>query len=177
MRGNEARCALLPRARGLQSWGPATPGPPELTLESPAVLKSQGLPEASRRQKCLLEGKGQCGQTAADQSCSQGCVFPRHEEDTQEAGRTRGREICLCLPEPCPRLSNFRARGLGSGGAGWGSKLIGGAVCEGRCLLDALILLGAGVSLEATQLLPLFVAAAATGCFGPAALLLGLLPS
>lgn len=115
MRGDEARCALPPRARGLQSWGPATPAPPEFTLESLAVQKSHGLPEALRRQQCLPEGKGWRGLTAAHASSSQGCVFLRWEEDTDEAGRARGQEVCLCLPQPCPRFFNFCARGLGSG--------------------------------------------------------------
>lgn len=93
--------------------------------------------------------------------------FARQEEDP---------ESCLCLAEPCPRFFDFQVRGLGSGDAGLGSKLIRGAVCEGGCFLDALILLGAGVSLEATQLLSLFAAPAACR-LGPAALLLGLFPS
>ena len=49
-------------------------------------------------------------------------------------------------------------------------------MCERGSLLDALVLLGAGVSLEAAQLLPLFAATAAQG-LSPTALLLGFLAS
>ena len=49
-------------------------------------------------------------------------------------------------------------------------------MCERGSLLDALVLLGAGVSVEVAQLLPLFAAATAQG-LGPAALLLGFLAS
>lgn len=59
-----------------------------------------------------------------------------------------------------------------------GLELIRGTVWKRGSLLNALFLLWAGVSLKASQLLPLLAAAAPTARgFGPAGLLLGLLPS
>lgn len=129
-------------------------------MESSAVLKSHGLPEALPGEKCLAERKGWSGLTAADLSSSQSCGFPQQEH-------SRGREDLrleeLSLPaRALPKILHLPGWDLRlrSGGAGLSSKLIRGAVCEGGCLLDALILLGAGISLEATQLLSLFAATA-----------------
>lgn len=71
------------------------------------------------------------------------------------SSRTPGREDLE--QDGCPACqgcglasSGLQLRGLGTQGSGLGSKLIRGAVCERGCLLDALILIRAGVFLEAT---------------------------
>lgn len=72
-------------------------------------------------------------------------VFPGGKPPGRAWNRTAVRQ-----PERGPGFLRFQIRGLGSGGTGLGSKLIRGAVCERGRLLDALILIGAGVFLQAT---------------------------
>lgn len=109
-------------------------------------MKSHGLPEAwVRTAAWQREEVGRL--TAADLSSSLALCLSRQEAGT--AGRT-WRGTAICLPELCPRFFSFQVRGHDTGGTGLGSKLIRGAVCKGGCLLDALILIGAGVFFKAT---------------------------
>lgn len=111
-----------------------------------AGVKSHSLPEAwVRRAAWQREEVGRL--TAADPSSSPALCLSRQEAGA--AGRTCS-GTAACLPDPCPRFFSFQVRGRGAGDAGLGSELIRGAVCEGGCLLDALILVGAGVFFEAT---------------------------